>query len=106
MSVNRLIARGPRWLAAFAVALTLGGCTVVVRGRAVDEPPPPAKVEVRTTAPGPGYVWIDGHWTRRGHAWVWVPGQWRRARTGLRWVPGRWEQRGHRWYRVEGHWAR
>jgi hypothetical protein len=27
-------------------------------------------------APGPGYVWQDGYYTRRGFSHVWVPGRW------------------------------
>ncbi len=39
----------------------------------------PTPIEVITTCPGPGFIWIRGHY--RFGLWgrmVWVPGHWRR----------------------------
>lgn len=47
----------------------------------------------------PGFVWVDGRWSRNGE---WMAGQWRPARVpaGRVWVSGRWV--GRAW--VAGHW--
>jgi hypothetical protein len=42
-------------------------------GAPVREAPPPPRAEVMQVAPGPGYVWISGHWAWR-HGWYWAPG--------------------------------
>ena len=39
-------------------------------------PPPPRIVGSVGSAPGPGYVWIEGNWNRRGNNWAWVGGSW------------------------------
>lgn len=42
-------------------------------------PPPPrvhAQDGVIVSAPGPGAVWIPGHWAWDGATWVWWPGHW------------------------------
>ncbi len=79
----------------------LAGCAVRL---VVPGPPPAPLVEVRGVVPGPGHVWIGGHWSW-GPRWVWVagswvvpphpravwvPGHWRRVVGGWRWVPGSW----------------
>jgi hypothetical protein len=66
--------------------------------------PPAAPVEVIGVAPGPGYVWVGGHYAWRGR-WVWVRGHWDRAPVGYAgWVPGHWGRRAGGWVWVEGHW--
>jgi len=64
-------------------------------------------------SPGPGYIWVDGHWTWdpriRGYVWVqgfwalvpfqgafWTPGFWESYRGGYRWVDARWWPRNQR----------
>lgn len=67
--------------------------------------PPRAIVEIRSAAPGPGFVWIEGYHRWDGGAYVWVQGHWERAPEGRRfWVRGRWRSYHGRWYWVEGHW--
>jgi len=96
-----------------SLALALGiagvvatGCVVAPepRGMVVSEAPPPPQVEIVPVAPGPGFIWVEGHWGWRGR-WVWesgryvsrphsraawVPGHWVAGRRGWVWVPGRW----------------
>ncbi len=86
-------------LSAACVAVPPSG-VVYVRTR-----PPRSVVEVRTVAPGPGYVWIEGYHRWSGDAYVWVPGTWERVPAGRRhWVRGRWRSYHGQWYWVEGHW--
>jgi hypothetical protein len=54
-------------------------------------PPPPPPPQLMGMAPGPGFVWVDGHWGRRSGNWAWVDSGWRRPpRRGARWTSGRW----------------
>ncbi len=67
--------------------------------------PPPARVEVIGTAPGPQYVWIGGHHEWRGSAYVWVGGRWAaRPHRRARWVAGHWRHTREGWYWVDGRW--
>ena len=69
--------------------------------------PPAPVVEVRTVAPGPRYVWVDGYHRWDGRAYAWVPGRWAmppRARAA--WVPGHWVHASRGYYFVDGHWRR
>jgi hypothetical protein len=95
---------------ASALAAALGGCVVEARGHVAapvavveveEEPPPPRRVVVETR---PGYVFVEGHWTRNGGRWVWADGYWERQRSGYIWVPGRWDRRGRRHVWIEGSW--
>ena len=67
--------------------------------------PPPPRVEYYGSAPGPGFVWIDGYWNRGAGGWVWVGGQWSRPpRPHGHWVRGHYVRR-HGENRYEpGHW--
>ena len=57
------------------------------------------------TAPGPGYVWVDGEWSWRGGAWVWVSGRWLvPPYPGAVWVAVSWQRGPRGWYRVGGYW--
>jgi hypothetical protein len=86
-----------------SLALT-GACTT--SGRLYVRIGPPAPVyEVRTVAPGPGYVWIEGYHRWDGRAYLWVNGRWAQPpHPRSVWVAGHWdhEQRGYFW--VEGRW--
>ena len=68
--------------------------------------PPAAVVEVRTAAPSPHHVWVDGYHRWEGGAYVWVPGRWAVPPTHYTaWVPGHWVNSPHHgWYWAEGHW--
>jgi WXXGXW repeat (2 copies) len=95
---------------AASLAAGAGGCLVTAHGHVgapvavveVDEEPPPPRVvhwEVR-----PGFVYIQGRWTRSGGRWVWRDGYYERERAGYNYEPGRWERRGNRHVWVEGSW--
>jgi len=68
---------------------------------------PVAPVVVRTVAPSPRHVWVEGEWVwvNNAYTWhagywaepphpreVWVAGHWRRAYGGWNWVPGHWRR--------------
>jgi hypothetical protein len=68
-------------------------------------PPPPVRVGVIGTAPGPGYVWVGGYQQWNGTRYVWIGGKWvRPPRTGLIWVSPRWIQSGGGWVFYKGYW--
>jgi len=70
----------------------------------VSSAPPVPRHESVPKRPGPGYVWIGGHWTYEG-LWVWRHGYWARPPRGKSaWVPGRWEPRSKGWVWIEGYW--
>jgi hypothetical protein len=68
-------------------------------------PPPVAPRGYYGAAPGPGYVYLDGHHRWTGRAWRWQPGRWARPpRAGAVWVPGSYYQRQGRHHWREGYW--
>jgi hypothetical protein len=91
-----------------AALLALAGCVVEPPVVVHEPPPPPAtRVEVVPASPGPGYVWVPGHWAWRGprRGYVWVPGRYAMpAGPGYVWIPGHWAQGPAGWVWVEGHW--
>jgi len=71
----------------------------------VTEAPPPVRIETRTVAPGPGYVWTSGYWRWTGSGYQWVSGSWIvRPRPAAVWVEGHWVRRSGGWIWVAGHW--
>jgi len=86
--------------AACGTAYAPSGVDVVVRR------PPPRRVEVVSSAPANGYVWIPGHYAWQGGDYVWLPGRWEAPPqpTLRNWVPGHWARARTGWYWVEGHW--
>jgi hypothetical protein len=97
-------------LAGLAAAVLLSGCVVAARAPAggvvyVDRAPPAAYNEVVPVSPGPGHVWVGGHWSWSGREYAWARGHWVRPAQGhAHWVPGHWQRshQGHYW--VPGHW--
>jgi hypothetical protein len=78
-------------------------------GIRVDAPPPPLRREVIVVRPGPGFVWVPGHWdwAPYRHRYVWVAGAW--VRPPFRhavWVGPVWRHHRHRAYFLRGHWRR
>src|SRR6476659_3742991 len=62
--------------------------------------PPPPRAEVYGYAPGPDYVWMNGHWGWDGNRYNWSRGSWVRSRRRhARWEDGRWQRdcRGYRY---------
>ncbi|PYL45846.1 MAG: hypothetical protein DME29_00640 [Verrucomicrobia bacterium] len=77
----------------------------VTREVLVTQEPPPVRVETRTVAPGPSYVWTNGYWQWTGAGYAWVPGHWIvRPRPAAVWVEGHWVRRPGGWLWVAGHW--
>lgn len=67
--------------------------------------PPPAVVERRIDAPGPGYVWQPGYYRWDGREYRWMPGHYELApRARATWVPGHWEHDRRGFYWVDGRW--
>ena len=89
-----------------AVGVFLGGCASSYEAQpvAVQDAPPPPRVEVVTVGPGPDYVWVEGYWVWHG-GWVWQPGAWvARPHHHAVWVQGRWDHTRRGWYYQRGHW--
>ena len=80
---NKLIA------ALFGMSLLVGSASAQIVVRI--GPPPPPRHEFVPVAPGPGYVWVPGHYLMppRRHA-HWVPGHWVEHRGGWYWNEGHW----------------
>ncbi len=71
----------------------------------VNVAPPPPRVEVRTVAPSPNHIWINGHWAWRYGQHTWIPGHWAEPpNQGMVYEPARWTNVGGRWTFLEGHW--
>jgi len=69
----------------------------------VRQAPPRPVHEVVITSPGPGYVWVQGHYSWTGNQWAWVSGAWvMPPQPGAYWVEGRWDGPTQSW--TEGHW--
>jgi WXXGXW repeat (2 copies) len=80
------------------IGVTIGGPEVVVQGQ-----PPPERFETVPFTPGPGYIWIRGHWAWHHERWEWRNGRWEYpAQPGTEWIPGHWDQRGNGWVWIEG----
>lgn len=53
--------------------------------------PPVLPVYSQPPIPGPGYIWIPGHWAWGGTEYFWVPGFWELPPAAdLLWTPGYW----------------
>jgi hypothetical protein len=53
--------------------------------------PPVLPVYAQPPIPGPGYIWIPGHWAWDGQEYYWVPGFWELPpAVDLLWTPGYW----------------
>ena len=85
---------------ACAPAYAPAGVEVVVRR------PPPERMEVRSGPPGPGYVWVGGHYAWQRGDYLWIGGRWEAPPqpTYRRWEAGHWARVRGGWYWVEGHW--
>jgi len=88
-------------LAGVEIGVNIGAPDIVVRAA-----PPLDRYEAVGIAPGPGYVFIRGHWGWRHERWEWIGGRWELpAQPGAVWVPGQWIVRGGGYVWIEGHYA-
>jgi hypothetical protein len=72
----------------------------------VYESQPGTPQERVTPAPGPGYVWMAGHWNNVSQRWVWVAGHWEMPPSpSALWVAGHWVQGPAGWIWAEGTWT-
>jgi hypothetical protein len=85
-------------LADVGIGINIGGPDFVVRTQ-----PPPERMEPVPMSPGPGYIWVRGHWGWRHETWEWMPGHWANAQPGQEWIPGQWVPRNGGYVWVEGH---
>jgi hypothetical protein len=103
-----LFPRRAKQVSLLLAGLTLslaGGCVVYPAHPVVYGPPPPPPAEVVSVAPGPGYVWIRGHWVWRHGNYVWIRGHWSpRPTAGSVWIEGHTEYRGGTYVYVDGYW--
>ena len=51
------------------IAINIGIPEVVIHSQ-----PPPEVIERVPMSPGPGYIWIRGHWAWRHNNWEWLNG--------------------------------
>lgn len=112
------------------LVVAMAGCTTIVREQRGEGRPPPRVVirqmpapvlEVRTSPPGRGYAWVQGHWVWQHTGWVWQTGHWYQGAVQQMppliveqitvapgranfWVPGHWQWRNGRWDWRNGHW--
>ena len=83
------------------IGISIGGPEIVVQSQ-----PPAERVEVIPMSPGPGFIWIRGHWSWHHERWVWIGGHWDRIQhPNSVWVSGQWVARGNGWVWVEGHYV-
>lgn len=72
----------------------------------VYQAPPGPVAEQVTPAPGPGYVWMSGHWSFYDRRWVWVAGHWELPPSpSAVWIAGHWVQGNSGWVWVDGAWT-
>jgi hypothetical protein len=82
------------------IGINIPGPEIVVRTA-----PPVERYEVVGRAPGPGYIYIRGHWAWHHEHWEWISGRWELPANGATWVAGQWVARGNGWVWVEGHYV-
>jgi hypothetical protein len=67
------------------------------------DPPPPDRTETKPAAPGPGYVWVPGHYMPVEHQWRWVRGEWAVPALPISvWIPARYDPKEKQW--TPGYW--
>ena len=83
------------------IGVNFGGPEVIVRSQ-----PPAERFERVPLSPGPGYVWIRGHWGWHHEHWEWINGRYDRVtQPGNVWISGQWVSRGDGWVWIEGHYS-
>lgn len=107
--------RAMSWLGAviFLIGMfEVGGCARALEPTGspnakipVLSPPPAPRTETTPAPPGPGHVWVPGHYAWTDSGWTWVRGRWQRAREGYTWVNPRYEESDGRGYYILGGWV-
>jgi hypothetical protein len=97
------------WRELKAWTYAIGFCLLAAAGagcsRMMVEAPPPARADIITTTPGPGYVWVGGYWGLSWGHYVWIRGHWERPeRLHAHWVQPRWEYHDGGYVFVKGYW--
>ncbi|HWA09602.1 MAG TPA: hypothetical protein VG838_09150 [Opitutaceae bacterium] len=69
----------------------------------IDTPPPKLLPETKPASPGPGYVWVAGHYNAVKGEWQWSAGRWSLPPTPESvWIQGIYDPATKHW--SEGHW--
>lgn len=69
----------------------------------IAEPPPAPRSETKPEAPGPGYVWVEGHYMPVKGQWRWVRGEWAVPALPISvWIPARYDEKEKTW--SPGYW--
>src|SRR3954453_3069019 len=92
---------------ALAIPSTADARVRVGVGVRVLAPPPVLRHEVAVARPGPGFVWVRGHWdwSPAARDYVWIPGGWvHPPHARAVWVEPRYERRGRGHFFIAGHW--
>ena len=100
-------ARILRFLTPILLLVSITGCATAPPVITAPPPAPAPVVEQVPPQPGPGYVWVEGHWAWRPRfaRYAWVPGHWVVPESpGAVWVPGHWVARANGYVWVDGHW--
>ncbi len=93
-------------LAVIAASSLLGGCIAEERVTYVRAVPDQEAAEIVEISPGPGSVYVSGHWEWNGARYVWSHAHYlRRPATNLVWVEGHWQNTPQGWFWQAGHWA-
>ena len=68
---------------------------------------PVAPVMIRTIAPSPRHVWVDGDYVWREGRYDYNNGYWAEPPfPGQRWIKGHWKNKRSGWVWVPGHWRK
>lgn len=84
-------------------------------GIRIGPPPAPRVIRVRPTAPGPGFLWVDGYWFPVNGRYRWHDGYWTRPpydgavwvgphHDGERFFDGYWGGGGHERFEHDHRW--
>ncbi len=112
-------ATGWRPLGCAALALLLAACGPIAGGETsspgkvvvdvvVPSGPPADRTETKPPAPGPGHLWIAGHWDNIDGIYVWKEGRWLQARPDYEYVRARYDFDSSKqlWIYHRPHWKR
>jgi hypothetical protein len=113
-------ATGKRPHACAALALLLSACGPIAGGGDTATPgkvvvdvvvpsgPPADRTETKPASPGPGHIWVAGHWDNIDGNYVWKEGRWLQARPDYEYVRARYDFDSSKqlWIYHRPHWKR